>query len=70
MPAHIFVDNSNMLGGATRFAATAEPDVPWQAIRLYFRNFAQLIEGVHTVQTRVLGGSLPPGNDALWDHAR
>jgi len=70
MPAHIFIDNSNMLGGATRFAATAEPQVPWQAIRLYFRNFAQLIEAGHTVHTRVLGGSLPPGNDALWDHAR
>jgi len=59
-----------MLGGATRFGATAEPDVPWRAIRIYFRNFSQLIEAGHTVETRVLGGSLPPDNEVLWGHAR
>ena len=70
MPAHVFVDNSNIFGGAQRTAASAEAAVPWQAIRLYFRNFAWLIEGTHEVATRVLGGSVPPGNDDLWNYAR
>ena len=70
MTAHIFIDNSNMIGGAQRAARTLEPDAPWQSIRLYYRNFFRLLEHTHDVQTRVLRGSVPPGNDALWDFAR
>jgi hypothetical protein len=68
--AHIFIDNSNMIGGAQRTARTLEPGAPWQSVRLYHRNFFRLLEHTHDVQTRVLGGSLPPDNDALWDYAR
>lgn len=70
MSAHIFVDNSNIFGGAQRTASIAEPTVPWQAVRLYFRNFAWLLEGTHDVATRVLGGSVPPANEDLWKYAR
>ena len=70
MATHVFIDNSNMFGGAQRAARTQEPHVPWQAIRLYYRNFFQLLENGLDVRTRVLGGSVPPGNEALWDYAK
>jgi hypothetical protein len=70
MDAHIFVDNSNMFWGAQRAASTLEPGTVSIAVRLYFRNFARLIESGFTPVTRVLAGSVPPGNDDLWDHAR
>ena len=70
MAVHVFIDNSNLFGGAQRAARTVEPGVPWQAIRMYYRNFFWLLEDGRDVQTRVLGGSIPPGNDALWDYAR
>jgi hypothetical protein len=70
MPAPVFVDNSNIFGGARRTASFVEAAAPWQAIRLYFRNFARLTEGSHSVATRVLAGSVPPGNEDLWEYAR
>lgn len=70
MSAHVFIDNSNVFGGAQRAAATIEPDALWIAIRVYYRNLFRLIEHSHQATTRVLAGSVPPGNDALWQHAR
>lgn len=70
MTAHIFIDNSNIFGGAQRAAETQEPEAIWMAVRVYYRNFFKLIEGEHMVQTRVLAGSVPPGNEELWEHAR
>lgn len=67
---HIFIDSSNIYGGAQRAARTLEPHVPWSAMRIYFRNLFTLLERGGEVTTRVLAGSLPPGNEALWDHAR
>lgn len=70
MARHVFIDNSNIYGGAQRAAETLEPETVWLAIRVYYRNFFQLVEGDGEVRTRVLTGSVPPGNDALWDYAR
>lgn len=70
MTAHIFVDNSNIFLGAQRASKVREAHIPRYAIRVYFRHLARLVEGNHRVQTRVLAGSVPPGNDVLWDHAR
>src|SRR6266436_1718292 len=70
MDTHIFIDNSNIYGGAQRAAATLEPEALWKAVRLYFRNFARLVEGNDNTITRILGGSVPPGNEPLWEHAR
>ena len=70
MTRQIFFDNSNIFGGAQREAERLEPLVPWMAIRIYYRNLFKLIEGVGTVTTRVLSGSVPPGNDLLWQTAR
>lgn len=67
--AHMFVDNSNLIGGAQRAARQIE-GVPWPAVRIYWRNFFQLIEAHHLPATRAFAGSLPPGNDDLWKYAR
>jgi hypothetical protein len=69
MARHIFVDNSNIYGGAQRAAATIEPAVHWLSIRVQLRNLFRLIEG-DDVATRTLAGSVPPGNEALWQTAR
>ena len=70
MPAHVFVDNSNIIGGAQRAAASIEPSVPRYAVRVYFRNLFALIEDGRETNTRVLAGSIPPGNEMLWEYAR
>ena len=70
MGKHIFVGNSNIFGGAQRAAQVIEPQVIWLAVRVYYRNFFQLIEGANQVLTREMAGSVPPGNDALWNYAR
>ncbi len=70
MSLHVYIDNSNLIGGAQRCAADMEPDVPRQAIRVDFRNFVSLIERGRHCSVAVWAGSVPPGNDELWDHAR
>ncbi len=70
MGAHVFVDNSNIFGGARRAAEAQEPGTPWPAVRVYYRNLFRLIEGSHQAITRVMAGSVPPGNEELWDYAR
>jgi hypothetical protein len=70
MDSHIFIDNSNIFGGAQRAAATHEPEAVWMAVRLYYRNFFQLLERETNPVTKVLAGSVPPGNEVLWEHTR
>ncbi|WP_369958377.1 NYN domain-containing protein [Pseudomonas benzenivorans] len=70
MDAHIFIDNSNAFGGAQRASSKEEPEAIWLAVRIYYKNFFKLIEKGYRAKTKVLAGSVPPGNDVLWDHAR
>lgn len=70
MDAHVFIDNSNVFGGAQRAAHVLEPGALWMAVRIYYRNLFTLIERGLNPVTRVLAGSVPPGNDALWESAR
>jgi len=70
MGVHVFIDNSNIYGGAQRAARTIEPAVVDRAVRVYYRNLFQVVEQGQPVLTRVLAGSVPPGNDKLWAHAR
>ena len=70
MARHVFVDNSNIFGGAQRAANTLEPGTVWLAVRVYHRNLFHLIERDGDVATRVFAGSVPPGNEALWGYAR
>lgn len=69
MSVHVFIDNSNVFGGAQRAAGSVEGHIPWPAIRVYLRNLVDLVEGSQPVGTRVLAGSVPPGNDDLWRYA-
>lgn len=69
MARHVFVDNSNVIWGAQRAAATYEPEAVWLAVRIYWRNCFRLLEHPGEVITRVMAGSIPPGNDELWDYA-
>lgn len=70
MAVHVFVDNSNIFRGARRTAGKLEPTAHWMAVRVYYRNLFGLLEGKRPIATRVLAGSVPPGNDDLWDYAR
>ena len=70
MARHVFIDNSNLFGGAQRAATTLEPGAVWLAVRLYYRNLFRLMEGTDGVTSRVLAGSVPPGNEGLWENAR
>lgn len=69
MSRHIFVDNSNIYGGAQRASETLEPGSVWLAVRVYYRNLFTLLDGTGAT-TRVLAGSVPPGNEDLWQAAR
>lgn len=70
MARHIFIDNANIHGGAQRAAETLEPGAVWLSVRIHLRNFCKLIEGQDATTTRVLAGSVPPGNEALWQATR
>jgi len=69
-PLHVFVDNSNIFGGVQRACRSIEPHISPPAVRLYIRNFISLIEGTKEIQTRVYAGSVPPGNDDLWQYSK
>ena len=69
MARHVFIDNSNVIWGAQRAAATLEPAAVWLSVRIYWRNLFQLVEHPGKVITRVLAGSIPPGNEQLWEYA-
>lgn len=69
MSRHIFFDNSNIYGGAQRAAESLEPGVVWMSVRIHYKSVFKLI-GADEAVTRVLAGSVPPGNDALWEAAR
>lgn len=67
---HVFFDNSNIWGGAQAVRNMTEPGVPWPALRIYYKNLFTLIEGGREAITKVLGGSVPPACNALWEYAR
>jgi hypothetical protein len=69
MARHVFVDNSNIFGGAQRVAESRDHYEPWRSVRIHYKHLFQLVEG-DDVATRGLAGSVPPGNDALWQIAR
>jgi hypothetical protein len=67
---HVFIDNSNVFGGAQKVSGRIEKHVPWPALRIHFRNLALLVEGGQPIGSRVLAGSVPPGNEDLWKYAK
>ncbi len=66
MKTHIFLDNSNVFGGAQRIADEKEK-APWPCVRVDYRNlFRVLRHGKMNTGVSMLAGSVPPGNEALW----
>ncbi len=66
---HIFMDNSNIFGGAQRTAREREQAF-WLSVRVDYENLFRLL--IHNKQNRttsMLAGSVPPGNDELWKAA-
>lgn len=70
LDAHFFIDNSNVFGGAQLASEKLEPGAVRKSVRIYYKNLFKLIENGFNPVTRVLAGSLPPGNESLWEHAR
>lgn len=70
MPLHIFWDNSNIWGGAQDTRKIVEPEVPWYALRVYFKHITQLVEAGRPSATKVMAGSVPPECEDLWNYAR
>lgn len=67
---HIFLDNSNIFGGAQNVAKLKE-QAPWPCVRVdYQQLFRLLLHGKSNRRTSMLAGSVPPGNEALWEAAR
>lgn len=70
MTRHVFIDNSNLFGGAQRAAAAIEPEALYLAVRVHYANLFRLLHADDHVESKVLAGSIPPATDALWNHAR
>lgn len=70
MPVHIFWDNSNIWGGLNSIREFKEPDVPWHALRVHFRNIYDFVSKGREIRTKVLAGSVPPENEGLWSYAQ
>ena len=67
---HIFLDNSNIFGGAQTTAKLIEK-APWICVRVDYEHlFRLLLHGKTDRRTSMLAGSVPPGNEALWQTAR
>ncbi|WP_264813322.1 NYN domain-containing protein [Gluconacetobacter sacchari] len=67
---HIFLDNSNIFGGAQRVAREKE-EAPWPSVRVDYQNLFSIIRRNRTsLGYSMLAGSVPPGNDALWAAAQ
>jgi hypothetical protein len=70
MKTHIFLDNSNIFGGAQRVAREKEKVPTWHCVRIDYRNLFRVLRHGKTNQgVSMLAGSVPPGNDALWEAA-
>lgn len=70
MALHIFWDNSNVWGGLNSIRQEREPDVPWYALRAYFKNIYKLVSKGRPVKTKIMAGSVPPECEELWECAR
>ena len=66
-----FLDNSNIFGDAQRAARNIEKVLTWHCVRVDYRNLFRVLRyGKVDQGTSLLEGSVPPGNEALWDAAR
>jgi len=64
---HIFVDHSNMWGGARLAARMRDPKQLEDRARIAVRKFDDVLKGRRQgVSTKIVSGGIPPGMEPLW----
>jgi hypothetical protein len=65
--AHIFIDHSNVWGGARAATRIKKPGVPEERARLSIQKLDLRIGGqVKGVSTKIVSGGVPPGMEVVW----
>src|SRR5262245_29655391 len=64
---HIFVDHSNMWGGARAASKIRHPKIPDARARISARNLDRVLGGGRVgTSTKVVSGGVPPGLEGMW----
>ena len=64
---HIFVDHSNMWGGARLASRLHDPDKPDEDARISVRHLDRILGGRKPgVSTKIVSGGIPPGMEGVW----
>jgi hypothetical protein len=64
---HIFVDHSNVWGGARGASRIKDPKVPDISARVSIRNLNRILGGERQgLCTKIVSGGIPPGMEGVW----
>ncbi len=64
---HIFIDHSNIWGGARLASRIRHPTIPDDHARISVRNLDNILGGRRVgVSAKVVSGGVPPGMEGLW----
>lgn len=64
---HIFVDHSNIWGGARLASQINDPGVPEKSARISVKHLDPILGGHEKgVSTKIVSGGIPPGMEPLW----
>src|SRR5437867_870718 len=64
---HIFIDHSNIWGGARLASRIRDPKRPESDARLSIRKLDQVLGGRDCgVTTKIVSGGIPPGMETVW----
>ena len=64
---HLFIDHSNMWGGARCASRVRDPEIPEDTARIGVRSLDTILGGRRQgVSTKVVSGGVPPGMEGLW----
>jgi hypothetical protein len=67
MQRHIFIDHSNIWGGARLASKIRNPEKNDADARLSVRNLDQILRGrARNVVTKIVSGGVPPGMETVW----
>lgn len=70
MTRHVFIDNSNVWGGAFRVKDVKEPKVYWPALRMSLENLFKIVEGDGDIGVRAFAASGTKTAESIWERAR
>ena len=64
---HVFIDHSNMWGGARLASRIQHPAIPDEQARISVKHLDRIIGGQQKgVSTKIVSGGIPPGMEGLW----